>query len=105
MSEPLLLVPGLACTADLWAPQVATLSGRVECRVADAQGLAIGQASFDAAICRLGLMLMPDPAAAGLSAPFEVSFWADHGACTWAALRWSGIVPAEIVNEVRRVLS
>ncbi|MFO1167801.1 MAG: alpha/beta fold hydrolase [Rhodoblastus sp.] len=35
MSEPLLLVPGLACTADLWAPQVATLSGRVECRVAD----------------------------------------------------------------------
>ena len=49
--------------------------------------------------------LMPDPAAAGLSAPFEVSFWADHGACTWAALRWSGIVPAEIVNEVRRVLS
>ncbi len=35
MSEPLLLVPGLACTADLWAPQIAIFSGRYDCRVAD----------------------------------------------------------------------
>ncbi len=35
MSEPLLFVPGLACTADLWAPQLAAFSGRYDCRVAD----------------------------------------------------------------------
>lgn len=35
MTAPLLLVPGLACTADLWAPQIAALSGRYDCRVAD----------------------------------------------------------------------
>ena len=35
MSAQLLLVPGLACTADLWAPQIATFSGRADCRVAD----------------------------------------------------------------------
>lgn len=35
MTAPLLFVPGLACTADLWAPQIAALSGRYDCRVAD----------------------------------------------------------------------
>lgn len=35
MTAPLLLVPGLACTADLWAPQIAALLGRYDCRVAD----------------------------------------------------------------------
>lgn len=35
MPAPLLLVPGLACTADLWAPQLAAFSGRFDCRVAD----------------------------------------------------------------------
>ena len=35
MSAPLLLVPGLACTADLWAPQIAAFGGRYDCRVAD----------------------------------------------------------------------
>lgn len=35
MNAPLLFVPGLSCTADLWAPQLAALSGRYDCRVAD----------------------------------------------------------------------
>lgn len=35
MTAPLLFVPGLSCTADLWAPQIAALSGRYDCRVAD----------------------------------------------------------------------
>jgi SAM-dependent methyltransferase len=33
----------------------------VECRVADGEDLPIAAASFDAAVCRLGLMLFPDP--------------------------------------------
>lgn len=35
MREPVLFIPGLTCTAALWAPQVAALSGRYDCRVAD----------------------------------------------------------------------
>ncbi len=35
MPAPLLFIPGLACTADLWAPQIAAFSGRHDCRVAD----------------------------------------------------------------------
>ncbi len=35
MSAPLLLIPGLACTADLWSDQIAALSGRFDCRIAD----------------------------------------------------------------------
>jgi ubiquinone/menaquinone biosynthesis C-methylase UbiE len=35
--------------------------GWVECRVADGEDLQLGAASFDAAVCRLGLMLFPDP--------------------------------------------
>ena len=35
MRVPLLLIPGLACTADLWSDQIAALSGRFDCRVAD----------------------------------------------------------------------
>ena len=34
----------------------------VETRVADAENLGLEEAQFDAAICRLGLMLLPDPA-------------------------------------------
>lgn len=33
----------------------------VECRVADGEDLPVATASFDAAVCRLGLMLFPDP--------------------------------------------
>ena len=33
----------------------------VECRVADGEDLQVKPASFDAAVCRLGLMLFPDP--------------------------------------------
>ena len=35
MRIPLLLIPGLACTAALWSDQVAALSARFDCRVAD----------------------------------------------------------------------
>jgi ubiquinone/menaquinone biosynthesis C-methylase UbiE len=35
--------------------------GNVETRVADGERLDVGEAQFDAAICRLGLMLFPDP--------------------------------------------
>jgi ubiquinone/menaquinone biosynthesis C-methylase UbiE len=38
--------------------------GNVECRVMDAQALDLADESVDAAISRLGLMLVPDPAAA-----------------------------------------
>lgn len=34
---------------------------QVETRVADGEDLAVPQASFDAAVCRLGLMFFPDP--------------------------------------------
>ena len=33
----------------------------VQCRVADGEDLQVEEASFDAAVCRLGLMLFPDP--------------------------------------------
>lgn len=33
----------------------------VECRVADGQALGVAEASFDAAVCRLGLMFFADP--------------------------------------------
>jgi len=38
--------------------------GNVDCRVMDAQALDLDDASVDGVLCRLGLMLMPDPAAA-----------------------------------------
>lgn len=34
---------------------------QVQCRVADGEDLQVDAASFDAAVCRLGLMLFPDP--------------------------------------------
>jgi ubiquinone/menaquinone biosynthesis C-methylase UbiE len=38
--------------------------GTVECRVMDAQALDLDDASVDGVLCRLGFMLVPDPAAA-----------------------------------------
>lgn len=35
--------------------------GNVQVRVADAERLGLEEASFDAAVCRLGLMFLPDP--------------------------------------------
>ncbi len=35
--------------------------GNVQCRVADGEDLQVEAASFDAAVCRLGLMLFPNP--------------------------------------------
>jgi hypothetical protein len=49
-----------------------------------------------------GQPMMPDPASEDFFEPFEASFWADHRACTWAQLRWSGI-PTELVDRVRRM--
>ncbi len=34
---------------------------QVQCRVADGEDLGVEEASFDAAVCRLGLMLFPNP--------------------------------------------
>ena len=34
---------------------------QVECRVADGQALGVPESTFDAAVCRLGLMFFPDP--------------------------------------------
>jgi ubiquinone/menaquinone biosynthesis C-methylase UbiE len=45
--------------------------GTVETRVADGEELDIAEAGFDAAVCRLGLMLFPNPAK-GLAAMFRV---------------------------------
>ncbi len=46
------------------AARQAGLAGVVETRVADAQALDLPPDSFDAAVSRMGLMLVPDPAAA-----------------------------------------
>ena len=35
--------------------------GNVQTRVADAESLGVAEAAFDAAVCRLGLMFLPDP--------------------------------------------
>lgn len=51
-----------------------------------------------------GAPLMPDPTSYDFCETYEASAWQDHRACTWATLRWSGI-PADFVNEVRRMLS
>lgn len=48
----------------------------IETRVMDAQNLELPEASFDAAICRFGLMLLPDP----VGALKEISRVLAHGA-------------------------
>lgn len=47
----------------LFAKQKAAAAGHqnVETRVSDGEGLAVQEAQFDAVVCRLGLMLFPDP--------------------------------------------
>ncbi len=35
MKETILFIPGFTCTPDLWAPQIAALAPRFDCRVAD----------------------------------------------------------------------
>jgi len=61
--------------------------GHIETRVMDAQNLELPEGSFDAAICRFGLMLLPDPVGAlkGISrvlahgARVSVVVYADRG--------------------------
>ena len=72
----------------------------------DAEQLAFTDASFDVALCALGLMYMPDPAAAvrelqrvmrpGGRAVLAV--WGERASCGWAPL--FGIVDSEVRSEV-----
>lgn len=72
----------------------------------DAESLSLPAASFDLAVCALGLMYLPDPAAAlrevrrvlrpGGRAAFAV--WGERSRCAWASL--FGIVDAEVRSEV-----
>ena len=63
MREPLLLIPGLMCTSDLYAPQIAAFSGEREVRVGDHAG-----ADTMCEIARQILATAPDRfALAGLS--------------------------------------
>jgi SAM-dependent methyltransferase len=72
----------------------------------DAEQLELPDASFDLALCALGLMYLPDPQAAlrelrrvlrpGARAALAV--WGERARCGWAAL--FGIVDAEVASEV-----
>jgi ubiquinone/menaquinone biosynthesis C-methylase UbiE len=53
------LSPAIMALAQLRAQRAGF--DHVECRVADGEDLQVEPASFDAAVCRLGLMLFPDP--------------------------------------------
>jgi SAM-dependent methyltransferase len=66
----------------------------VECRVIDAETIDLPDASVDAVACRMGYMLMADPAAAlresaRVLAPggrIALAVWSDPGSNPWAAL-------------------
>ena len=53
--------PGILALAEQNAVRAGV--GNVRCHLADAQSLGLDDALFDAAICRLGLMFLPDPLA------------------------------------------
>lgn len=56
------LAPGMVAAATARAEEAGL--GNVRCEVADAQDLHLDDASVDAVVCQMGLMLMPDPASA-----------------------------------------
>jgi SAM-dependent methyltransferase len=66
----------------------------VECRVIDAEAMDLPDASFDAVACRMGYMLMAEPAVAlretaRVLAPggkVALAVWADPGSNPWAAV-------------------
>lgn len=72
----------------------------------DAQRLALPDASFDVALCALGLMYVPDPFAALLEmrrvlrprGRIAVAVWGERSRCGWAAV--FDIVDAEVSSEV-----
>lgn len=72
----------------------------------DAERLALPDASFDVALCALGLMYMPDPEQAlremrrvlRPGGRLVVAVWGERARCGWAAL--FAIVDAEVMSEV-----
>jgi ubiquinone/menaquinone biosynthesis C-methylase UbiE len=72
----------------------------------DAEALSLSAASFDVALCSLGLMYMPDPAKAVREmrrvlrpgGRLVVSVWGERSACGWAAV--FPIIDAEVASEV-----
>jgi SAM-dependent methyltransferase len=79
----------------------------VEARVLDIERIDLPDAHVDAVVCRLGCMLVPDPAAAFREigrvlrpgGRFAVAVWAERARNPWAAVTWDvvterGLVPA-----------
>lgn len=72
----------------------------------DGEALAIPDASFDVALCALGLMYMPDPEQAVREmrrvlrpgGRFALSVWGERSRCGWSSL--FEIVDAEVASEV-----
>jgi SAM-dependent methyltransferase len=70
--------------------------GWVECRVLDAEQIDLPDAAVDVAVCRLALMLMPDPArvlaelrrVSRADARLGVVVWADPQRNPWATRLW-----------------
>lgn len=73
----------------------------VDCRVMDAQRLELEDASVDGALCRLGFMLMPDPAAAFCEARRVLR---DGGRLAYAVIgsppanQWMGLMMMALVQ-------
>ena len=80
--------------------------GRVETARMSADGLAVEPRSFDAAVCALGLMYVPDPGQAAKSMAQAVrpggrvvaTVWGERRNCGWAEI--FPIVDARVVSEV-----
>lgn len=69
-------------------------AGEVECRVMDAEAIDLAEGAVDAVLCRMGYMLMADPAlalreSARVLAPggrLALAVWSDAGSNPWSAL-------------------
>ena len=72
----------------------------------DAEALALPDAGFDAALCALGLMYMPDPGralhemrrAVRPGGRVALAVWGERSQCGWAPL--FGIIDAEVASDV-----